>query len=216
MSEAALDETLRNPVTREGSILLIRPRDNPERRLVAELHLAPGAAVIGEHLHPTLEETFEVLAGRLAYRLDGVESEASAGETVEIPAGHWHDWWHVGDGRTVCRVTVDPGDRFEQMIRTSWGLANDGLTDAKGMPHLLQLVALAREFSDIVVFKRPPGAVQRVLFGALAPLAGRRGYRGIYPRYAEMSSEGSPEQVRAGEAFALRFGPGAGPPGTGR
>jgi quercetin dioxygenase-like cupin family protein len=215
MSHAEVGETFRNPVTKERSIMLEAPRDNPERRLVAEVHLDPGAAVIGEHQHPVLHETFELLEGRLAYRLDGVESEAGAGETIEIPAGHWHDWWQVGDAKTVCRVTVTPGDRFEQLIRTSWGLANDGLTNAKGMPSPLQLVALAREFSDILVLKRPPAIVQRVLFGALEPLARRRGYRGIYPRYQEMSSDGSPEQVRADEDFALRFGPGAGPPGIG-
>jgi hypothetical protein len=43
------------------------------------------------------------------------------------------------------------------------------------MPHLLQLALTAREFSDVIVFRSPPLAVQRVLFGALAPIARWRG-----------------------------------------
>lgn len=205
-------DTAYNPVTLERSILLEAPSENPERRLVAELHLDPGAAVLGEHLHPELEERFEVLEGRLAYKLGGRRGEAGPGDALEIPAGTWHDWWQLGPDETVCRVTVTPGDRFEEMIRTAWGLACDGQTNDKGMPRFLQLVALADEFSDTIVFKRPPRALQGVLFGLLAPLAHRRGYRGIYPRYSDSKSQGTPEQVRAGEPFELTFGAGQGPP----
>jgi hypothetical protein len=49
------------------------------------------------------------------------------------------------------------------------------------MPHPLQLALFATEFSDVVVFRKPPAAVQRVLFSILAPRAHRRGYRATYP-----------------------------------
>jgi hypothetical protein len=48
------------------------------------------------------------------------------------------------------------------------------------MPHLLQLALTAREFSDVIVFRSPPAAVQRSVFGALAPIARGRGYRATY------------------------------------
>src|SRR5262249_6689439 len=57
-----------------------------------------------------------------------------------------------------------------------------GHTDAKGMPHVLQLALSAREFSDVIVFRSPPLAVQRALFGALAPIARWCGYRATYPQ----------------------------------
>jgi len=50
------------------------------------------------------------------------------------------------------------------------------------MPHPLQLALFAREFSDVFVLRRPPAAVQRAIFGALAPIARWRGYRPIYPQ----------------------------------
>ena len=50
------------------------------------------------------------------------------------------------------------------------------------MPHPLQLALTAREFSDVIVFRSPPRAVQRVIFGALAPIAYWLGYRATYPQ----------------------------------
>ena len=212
MRKSREGDTLHNPVTRERAIVLESPWDRPDRRLVCELRLTPGAAVAGEHFHPSIDETFEVLEGELEYRLDGEQGSAGAGDRVEIPAGSWHDWWHAGEAETVCRVTVAPGDRFEQMIRTLWGLGYDGHTNSKGMPGMLQLMAIGDEFSDVIVFRRPPRLVQRVAGAALVPIARRRGYRGIYPRYEEMGPAGTPEQVRAGNPAPPEFGPGPGPP----
>ena len=205
-----------NPATRERSITLEAPAENPERRLVAELHLEPGAAVVLEHLHPAIHETFEVIEGRLGYKLDDETGEAGPGDVVEIPAGHWHDWWQVGDQRTICRVTVTPGDRFVDLIATLWGLGLDGQTDAKGAPGLLQLVLVSEEFSDVFVPRKPPAAIQKVVFGLLAPIARRRGYRATYPRYAELHFEGTAEDVRAGRTIVPVWGNGAGPPGLQR
>ena len=203
-----------NPVTGEVSIVLETPHDNPQKRLVAELHLTPDAAVVGEHMHPAVEEVFEVLEGRLGYRLDGVEGQIGAGERIEVAAGRWHDWWNVAESETVCRVTVTPGDRFISMIRTLWGLAGDGLTNAKGMPSFLQLIAIGDEFSDVIVFKRPPAPIARLVGSLFAPLARRRGYRGIYPRYEQAPSAGTPAEARAGEVRSPVFSEGEGPPGV--
>ena len=67
------------------------------------------------------------------------------------------------------------------MIETLYGLAREGHVNKSGMPHPLHLALFSIEFSDIIVFRKPPAAVQRVLFGTLAPLARRRGYRATYP-----------------------------------
>ena len=213
MRQAKAGDTLHNPVTGERAIVLEAPAENPERRAVTELLLDPGAAVAGEHLHPTIEEVFEVERGTLGYRLDGEEGTAGPGDRLVIPAGTWHDWWHTGDGETVVRVMVTPGDRFEAMIRTVWGLGADGHTNDKGMPGLLQLLAIGDEFSDVIVFRRPPPAIQRITAAVLLPVARRRGYRGSYPRYEEAEPTTTPEQMRAGNPSPPRFGPGPGPPG---
>jgi mannose-6-phosphate isomerase-like protein (cupin superfamily) len=201
-----------NPATRETSIVIEAPEENDEGRLVAELHLEPGAAVALEHMHPALHERFEVLEGQLGWKLDGEEGVARPGDALEIPARSWHDWWQVGDAKTVCRVTVTPGDRFIQLIETIWGLGVDGLTDDKGAPAPLQLVAISKEFADIFVPRHPPAAVQKVLFGVLGPIARARGYRASYRRYATLRFEGTPEDVRAGRPLTPVWSEGAGPP----
>jgi hypothetical protein len=63
------------------------------------------------------------------------------------------------------------------MIETDFGLGRLGHTDGKDMPYPLQAALTAREFSDVIVFRSPPLAVQQPLFGALALEARWRGYR---------------------------------------
>jgi hypothetical protein len=69
------------------------------------------------------------------------------------------------------------------MIKNLYGLAQDGKTDAKGKPGLLQASLFAREFEDVLRFTKPTRTVQKVLFGVLAPIARLLGYRGSYPEY---------------------------------
>ncbi len=174
-------DVLENPVTRERAVVVELPWHNPERRAVSELTAYPGARVVGEHLHPTLHERFTVLEGELTVLRDGQKSVLRAGETADIEPGVWHDWWNAGETDAVVRVEITPGERFYHLIETLFGLAREGHVNSKGMPSPLQLALTATEFADVARFRRPPAVVQRVVFGALAPIARRRGYRATYP-----------------------------------
>jgi hypothetical protein len=145
-----------------------------------------GARVVGEHRHPALVERFTVLEGELTVKREGQTSILREGETAVIEPNVWHDWWNASDRDARVRVEVTPGERFAHMIETLFGLARMGHTNAKGMPHPLQLAVFAPEFSDVLVFRRPPLAVQLVIFAALGPLAWRRGYRATYPQLSRV------------------------------
>ncbi len=173
-------EVLENPVTRERAVIIELPWQNSEGRAVAEMTALPDARVVGEHLHPALRESFSVLRGELTVVRDGQRSTLHAGESAQIEPGVWHDWFNEADVDAVVRVEITPGERFAHMIETLFGLAREGHVNRKGMPNLLQLALTAQEFSDVIVFRRPPPSVQRVVFGALEPIARRRGYRGTY------------------------------------
>jgi mannose-6-phosphate isomerase-like protein (cupin superfamily) len=175
-----LGEVLENPVTRERAVIVELPWQNAEGRAVAEMTARPGARVVGEHLHPAIHERFSVLEGELTVIRDGQRSTLGAGEGADIEPGVWHDWFNRGAVDAVVRVEVTPGERFAHMIETLFGLAREGHVNAKGMPDLFQLALTAQEFSDVVVFRKPPPRVQRIVFGALAPIARRRGYRATY------------------------------------
>ena len=179
-------EIWENPVTRERATILERPWDNPAGRATAELTALVGARVVGEHRHPALVEQFTVLEGELTVKRDGQTSILHQGETAVVQPGVWHDWWNAGNRDARVRVEVTPGVRFVHMVETFFGLARLGHTDRKGMPNLLQLALSAREFSDVVVFRSPPPMVQRVMFGALAPIARWRGYRATYPQLSRI------------------------------
>jgi len=175
-------EVFENPVTRERATLLELPFDNPDEHATAELTALVGARVVGEHVHPAIVERFTVLEGELTVKRDGSTSILREGQSATIEPGVWHDWWNASDRDARVRVEVTPGVRFAHMIETLFGLARLGHTNGKGLPDPLQLSLFALEFSDVIVFRKPPPAVQRVIFGALAPIARRRGYRATYPQ----------------------------------
>jgi len=175
-------DSLENPVTGEFARILELPWENPEGRGRAELLAVVGARVVGEHAHHQMVERFTVLEGELTVRINGATGLLSEGQTAEVRPGQWHDWWNASDRDSRVLVEVLPGERFLHMIETLFGLATQGHVNGKGMPDLLQMAMVGREFSDVIQFRSPPPPVQKVLFGVLAPVAHALGYRGTYPQ----------------------------------
>ena len=200
MSKAG--DTIENPITGERVVVRVGTEDSGGQLLEVDTYIRPGGAVTGEHVHPAIEESFTVVRGRVGFRIDGRESIAQLNQRLRVPAGAAHDWWNAGEEEAHVIVEIRPGARFEEMARNLFGLAQDGKTNSKGMPNLLQAAIFAREFSDVLYFTKPPLVVQRLLFGVLAAIARVLGYRGSYPKYSGASEPSS------GEA--------AGPPSTTR
>src|SRR5262245_9311762 len=128
-----------NPVTGERANVRALAGQDAAERVVAELTALPGARVVGEHLHPALQEHFSVLRGELTVVRNGRRSVLHAGESAEIEPGVWHDWWNEAQEDAVVRVEVTPGGRFVHMIETLFGLAREGPVNAKGMAGTLTL-----------------------------------------------------------------------------
>jgi hypothetical protein len=80
-------DVFENPVTGERGVVRVGTEDSAGELLVAELHLRPGGAVAGEHVHPVIEEHFTVLRGRVGFRIDGRESVAPVGERFRVAPG---------------------------------------------------------------------------------------------------------------------------------
>ncbi len=204
MSVAQAGSWYQNVKTKELARVNVAPQDTEGRRLVADLWLQPGAAVIAEHVHDHLTERFSVIDGELGVSLDGERSTATAGESAFVPVGVAHDWWNAGDGvaHVLFELEAAPGSgpmaaRFVEMIETGFGLANSGRTNAKGMPTPLWLAALAREYRDVLRFTRPPAAVQALLFAPLAALARASGRD---PGAGWLHGEASPARIPAPDA----------------
>ncbi|MDP8942712.1 MAG: hypothetical protein M3N16_01105 [Actinomycetota bacterium] len=84
-----------------------------------------------------------------------------------------------------ARFEFRPALRQEVLAETFAGLARDGRVSRRGLPNLLQLAVIAREFEQEGYGTRPPLAVQCAVLGPLAAIGPRRGYRAWYPRYSD-------------------------------
>lgn len=186
-------QVFENPVTGERAVVLTDPSEHPEHVLATHLFVQPGGRVVAEHVHPTVHERFHVLAGQVAFVIDGRESVLGAGQGAEVAPGVRHDWWQVGGEAAQVVVEVAPGDRFIEIVGTLFGLARDGKTNEEGLPNPLQLAVTAREYRDVVVFTRPPALVQRLLFGVLAPVGRALGRRPCYPEYLQSAEIVEPD-----------------------
>lgn len=160
--------------------------DGDGRSGLGHLIVSPGGAVVGEHVHPHMDERFRVISGSLGARVGGEERTLVAGDEVTVAAGTPHDWWNAGEDEASVLIEITPMDpRFIDMLSTLFGLANAGKTNDKGLPNIFQLALVGQEFGDVIRFTRPPAAMQKAMFGLLGAIGRRRGYRGIYPEYLQ-------------------------------
>ncbi len=143
---------------------------------------APGWTTGPDHVHARQEERFEVLCGRLGLRVDGVEVVHGPGDVIVAPAGAPHAAWNAGGEEVHVLVDFRPALRTEVAFETLATLARDGKTNRIGVPrNPLRLALILRHFEDEIHLARPPLAVQRLIFGALARVGRLFGYRAEYP-----------------------------------
>src|SRR5262245_5821626 len=155
--------------------------DTGGERLVVELELPAGARMpAGLHVHPEQEERFEVVRGRMRFRVRRERIVAGPGEVVVVPPGVLHDWANVGEQTALVRVEVRPALAMERLFETAIALAHDGRTFANGMPKPLDLALFVREFEREVQAAFPPLWVQKVVLAPLAWMAERRGHAARY------------------------------------
>src|SRR5215204_4960433 len=83
-------QTLENPVTGERFTFRHTAASTGGELLAFELGLRPGGAVPIPHVHPIQTERFDVLAGRMRFRVGLRHVVATAGDTVEIAPGVVH------------------------------------------------------------------------------------------------------------------------------
>lgn len=116
-----------------------------------------------------------------------MEREAAAGNVLVIPKGVPHVWENAGEDDLRMVIEFRPALNSEGFFESYFGLGQDGKTNPKtGLPNLLRMALLLREFEPEIYLARPPLFVQRVVFGTLARIGKLLGYRARHPYpYAE-------------------------------
>ncbi len=143
----------------------------------ADFYAVAGGRGIGEHFHPRLQETFEVLSGRLGARMEGREHIFDSGQVLVVPPGTSHELWNAGEEELHALAEVRPALQWEPLLREVFRLAREGKTDEKGDPKLLQGVALLHKYPGVTYPTSPPLPVLKTLIAVLAPLARMLGYK---------------------------------------
>jgi quercetin dioxygenase-like cupin family protein len=137
------------------------------------------------HYHPGQDEYFKILDGEVTVRTGAELRVLRAGDELHIPAGTHHGMWNPTKNPAIVNWKTIPALKTEIFFETITGLVNDGKTDQKGKPHLLQTAMTINHFSDMFRLVKPPYLVQKILFYAITPLAWLLGYRATYKKYLD-------------------------------
>ena len=141
-------QTLENPVTGERFTFLHTAASTGGELLAFELGLKPGGAVPIPHVHPIQTERFEVVAGRMRFRVGFRHVIAEAGDVVEVAPGVMHGFANAGDEDARVLVEVRPALAMEEMFAEVVELARAGRMTRRGLPrNPLELADLARRCS---------------------------------------------------------------------
>ncbi len=102
-----------------------------------------------EHVHPEMEETYVVLEGTGAFRVDGEERRAGPGETVVVAPGVPHVAWNPGEEPVRVRIEMRPALRWRAFVERLF--ANGGAPEP----------SMFREFGRELAAPRPQRAAPR-------------------------------------------------------
>jgi quercetin dioxygenase-like cupin family protein len=166
-------DIINNSITKEKMLFLKTAADTDGQLLEIEMTVGPGGFVAGEHLHPELEERFQILAGKIDLSIDGRREIVAAGEERVVPKNTRHVWKNGSNEELKVILQFRPAGTMEYFLESVFALAEAGKTNAQGLPHPLQVAVLFREFrGDMKV----PNPFLDFLLKILAPFGHLLGY----------------------------------------
>jgi quercetin dioxygenase-like cupin family protein len=135
--------------------LSFRPAEGEDAVLV-DMWVEPGGGV-PPHVHPSMEERFEVISGELSFLAGRKWQTAGAGETVVVPAGTRHAYRNSGaePAHGVCHAS--PAQSLEEFLTDAAAMARDGKITRHGLPKspaaLVQVLRMALRHRKMVVMR---------------------------------------------------------------
>jgi mannose-6-phosphate isomerase-like protein (cupin superfamily) len=114
---ARASETVENPATGERVTFVRTAADTNGQLLVLELTWPRPGRRAAAHVHPEMEERYEVLSGTAAFRIGGEpERTAGPGEVVTVPPGTTHEAWNPTEHEVRLKVEFRPALRWEEFV----------------------------------------------------------------------------------------------------
>jgi len=103
---------IENPRTGERIEFEVR---TPELLVMRSTWTRPGRRA-ATHVHPAMEERYEILEGRAAFCIGGAENTATVGEVVVVPPGTPHLAWNPTATTVRLRITMRPALRWADFV----------------------------------------------------------------------------------------------------
>jgi quercetin dioxygenase-like cupin family protein len=159
--------------SRQRAALRVTGAESKGELVRIEFTAAPDSRVI-RHRHLLQTERFEVIEGRLRWRVGGRTIEGGPGTRIEIPAGVKHGFRNAGSGEARFLVEFRPALRTDELFIDLSELERDAVRLRKLRGSLSRLSALAAEHGDGFFFLAAlPISFQRALLAGLGAAIGR-------------------------------------------
>lgn len=184
--------TFEHPTTKTRTVVLEAAAETGGMGWLLEVtRYSAAGSDLGEHLHQSWTETFEIIKGTAKYSLDSTERTAKAGESFVVEPGHFHIHpWNADEDELIYRQRSrfdGPNPAAIQDIlgifATRTGMARDGIR-LKGLARLLMRSATIRTATRHGNYVAKPSiAVQKLLSSTLGLLGELLGYRAVQAKY---------------------------------
>jgi mannose-6-phosphate isomerase-like protein (cupin superfamily) len=113
---ATRGQTVTSPISGERVTFVRTAADTGGELLELELVWPRPGRRAPAHVHPEMEERYEVLEGTAAFRVGAEELMAGPGDVVTVPPGTGHLAWNPTDGEVRLKVEFRPALRWEEFV----------------------------------------------------------------------------------------------------
>jgi quercetin dioxygenase-like cupin family protein len=144
--EHTAQRVIENPITGEQILFRRTAAETDGELLEMDDYWARTDHQTPEHVHPAMEERWDVIAGEVRFEIGGVTQTATAGDTVVAPPGTPHCACNVGPEPAHLRIQMRPALRWQEFVERLFAL------DASEPD---SVATLMREFRSEIALARP-------------------------------------------------------------
>jgi len=160
-----------------GMIFRIRKTaaDSAGESFEMEMDLLPGSGGTPLHIHPSAEESYEVLQGTFDVNVGGTWKTAARGDRIVVPPGTPHTFRNSSAETVSLYNAHRPAMKFEEYFTRLHRLANSKAIRSQRMTltAIIHLSMLMSMYPEEIQSVNPPGIVVRTL-AALGRVLGYR------------------------------------------
>jgi quercetin dioxygenase-like cupin family protein len=147
-------DQLFNPLTGERIVFRATASETGGALLEMDAFWPPGGRRAAQHAHPQMQERWEVIAGRAAFLIDGVERTAAARELLVADPGVAHLAWNPATEPAHVRIQMRPALRWERFVQLLFALCSTAHAGGRNAPDPQALLMLLRDFPHEIALPR--------------------------------------------------------------